>query len=121
MGEYLNLLILRNRRVAALLLAIGAVCLPVGTAAHDVPADSTLRMFVKPEGQRLHVLVRAPMASISDLDWPLQRGNVYLDLARVEPFLRDASTLWIADYLDVYEGVTKLAYPTVVSVRLSTE
>jgi hypothetical protein len=112
---------LRNRRVAVLLLAVSAVYLPVGMLAHDVPADSTLRMFVKPEGERLHVLIRAPMASISDFDWPLHRGSGYLDLARVEPFLRDASTLWIADYLDVYEGATTLSYPTVVSVRLSTE
>jgi hypothetical protein len=119
--DLLNLLDLRNRRVAVLLLAVSAVYLPVGMLAHDVPADSTLRMFVKPEGERLHVLIRAPMASISDFDWPLHRGSGYLDLARVEPFLRDASTLWIADYLDVYEGATTLSYPTVVSVRLSTE
>ena len=74
------------------------------TAAHDIPADSTVRMFVKPDGQRLHVLVRVQMASINDVDWPLRRPTGYLDLARVEPFLRDASTMWIADYMDVYEG-----------------
>ena len=78
-------------------------------------------MFVKPEGQRLHVLVRVQMASINDIDWPLRRPTGYLDLGRVEPFLRDASTMWIADYMDVYEGGTKLAYPTLTSVRLSPE
>jgi len=40
---------------------------------------------------------------------------------RIEPFLRDASTMWIADYMDVYEGGTKLAYPTLTSVGLSPE
>jgi HupE/UreJ protein len=109
-----------NRRGAAFLLAASAVCLPVNVAAHDIPADSTVRMFVKPEGQRLHVIVRVPMASINDVDWPLDRGTGYLDLARLEPFLRDASTMWIGDYLDVYEGTSRLAYPTLTSVRLST-
>jgi len=103
------------------LLALGVLALPLPAFAHDIPADSTVRMFVKPEGQRLHVLVRVPMASINDIDWPLRRPSGYLDLARVEPFLRDASTMWIADYMDAYEGGTKLAYPTLTSVRLSPE
>ena len=112
---------LKNRRSLALLLAIGLLALARSTAAHDIPADSTVRMFVKPDGQRLHVLVRVQMASINDVDWPLRRPTGYLDLARVEPFLRDASTMWISDYMDVYEGGSKLAYPTLTSVRLSPE
>jgi len=112
---------LKNRRVFAVLLAIGLLALPRPASPHDIPADSTVRMFVKPEGERLHVLVRVQMASINDIDWPLRRPTGYLDLARVEPFLRDASTMWIADYMDVYEDGTKLAYPTLTSVRLSVE
>ena len=112
---------LKNRRVFAALLAIGLLAFPWVISAHDIPADSTVRMFIKPEGQRLHVLVRVQMASINDIDWPLRRPTGYLDLARVEPFLRDASTMWVADYMDVFEGGTKLAYPTLTSVRLSPE
>src|SRR6476619_3747879 len=119
--KVLALFSLKNRPVCAVLLAIGLLAMPQRAAAHDIPADSTVRMFVKPEGQRLHVLVRVPMASINDIDWPLRRPTGYLDLARVEPFLRDASTMWIADYMDVYEDGAKLAYPTLTSVRLSTE
>jgi len=80
---------LKNRRGLALLLAIGLLALARSTAAHDIPADSTVRMFFKPDGQRLHVLVRVQMTSINDVDWPLRRPTGYLDLARVEPFLRD--------------------------------
>jgi hypothetical protein len=117
----LSLFPLKNRRCLALLAAIGLLILTHPAAAHDIPADSTVRMFVKPEGHRLHVLVRVQMASINDIDWPLRRPTGYLDLARVEPFLRDASTQWISDYMDVFEGSTKLAYPTLTSVRLSPE
>ena len=102
-------------------MALGLFACPYAARAHSVPVDSTVRMFVKPEGQKLHLLVRMPMASIHDIDWPLQRPTAYLDLTRIDPFLRDAGTLWIADFLDVFEGSTKLAYPTVVSVRLSAE
>ena len=112
---------LKHHRLYVALLAIGLVALPERATAHDVPADSTLRIFVKPEGQKLHVLVRVPMASVNDIDWPLRRPTGFLDLPRVEPFLRDASTQWISDYMDAYEGGTKLAYPTLTSVRLSPE
>jgi hypothetical protein len=87
-------------------------------AAHDIPADTTVRVFIKPDGQRLHMLVRVQMMSINDIDWPQQKDTGYLDLARVEPFLRDASTMWIGDYMDVYENGRKLPYPDVASVRL---
>jgi hypothetical protein len=119
--KVLALFPLKNRPVFAVLLAIGLLAVSEWTAAHDIPAASTVRMFVKPDGQHLRVLVRVQMASINDIDWPLRRPTGYLDLARVEPFLRDASTMWIADYMDVYEDGAKLAYPTLTSVRLSTE
>ena len=112
---------LKSRGRLVLLLAFGLLAPSRPTLAHDIPADSTVRMFIKPDGNRLHVLVRVQMASINDVDWPLRRPTGYLDLARVEPFLRDASTMWIADYMDMYEGATKLAYPALASVRLSPE
>jgi hypothetical protein len=72
----------------------------LGTAsatAHDIPADTTVRAFVKPDGQRLRFLVRVQMASINDVDWP--EGGRHADMARaLDPFLRDAATMWISDY-----------------------
>ena len=90
-------------------------------SAHDIPADTIVRVFVKPEGQRLRFLVRVQMASINDVEWPITKPEGYLDLPVLEPFLRDAATMWIADYLDVYEGSTKLGKPALADVRLSTE
>ena len=76
---------------------------------------------MKPEGQRLRFLVRVQMASINDVEWPITKPEGYLDLPVLEPFLRDAATMWIADYLEVYEGGTKLGKPALSEVRLSTE
>jgi hypothetical protein len=90
-------------------------------SAHDVPADTTVRMFVKPEGFDLHILARVQMASINDVDWPMLKPSGYLDLPRLDPFLTDAGTMWISDYMDVYENGRKLGQPVVSSVRLVPE
>ncbi len=98
---------------AALLLL-----LPARTAAHDIPNDITIQTFLKPEGNRLRLVIRVPLASINDIDWPLQ-GNGTLDLARADRALHDASTQWLAEFIELYEGRTRLAYPRVVDVRAS--
>lgn len=86
--------------------------------AHDIPATVMVRMFVKPEGHRLRVLVRVPLEAMRDISWPV-RGPGYLELDRVEPLLRDAARLWIAGSLEPYEGNTRLDSAEVVAVRLS--
>jgi HupE / UreJ protein len=106
------------RRLTAVLtvgLVLGAVSAP---SAHVIPTDATIQTFLKPQGQVMHVIVRVPLASLLDIEWPLRRLDV-LDLDRISPYLYDASTLWVGDNMDVYEGGTKLAYPRVVSVRAS--
>jgi hypothetical protein len=87
-------------------------------AAHDIPATVIVRMFVKPDGQRLRLLVRVPLEAMRDFQWPIS-GPGYLELGRVDPLLRDASRTWIAGYLDLYEGDTRLGAPDIVAARVS--
>src|ERR1041384_7485730 len=85
--------------VAAVLLAAA-----VSVHAHDIPNDVALQMFAKPEGQRLRILVRVPLAAMRDMDYPTPvRGSGLLDVSKADSTLRDAATLWIADDLEVYE------------------
>ena len=86
-------------------------------SAHDIPADVLVQMVVKPEGNRLRVLLRVPLGSMRDLEFP-QRGP-YLDLGRTRPLLRDAATLWLANSLAIYEGQTRLGKPTLVATQIS--
>jgi HupE / UreJ protein len=93
-------------------------------SAHDIPNDVTIQTFLKPEGQRLRLLVRVPLQAMRDMDYPKPRGTRnadLLDLARAEPTLRDAATLWVSDYLDLYENGAKLPPPRVVSVRAALQ
>ncbi|HSL22748.1 MAG TPA: HupE/UreJ family protein [Vicinamibacterales bacterium] len=92
--------------------------LPRAAAAHDIPADVLVQMFVKPQAERLYLLVRAPLGAMRDVEFPL-RGPGYLDLAKADPSLRDAAILWIASGLEVYEGASLLPAPRVVAARAS--
>jgi hypothetical protein len=96
------------------------VCLAVAAAAsaHDIPTDVTVQAFVKPEGQRLRVLVRVPLKAMRDVQFPL-RGPGFLDLANAGPVLRDAAVLWIAGSLELFEGDTRLGSPGVSGTRVS--
>ena len=91
---------------------------PRPAAAHDVPADVTVQAFLKPEGQRLRLLVRAPLAAMRDVSFPT-RGPVYLDLARADATLRQAADLWIAGALELYEDDTRLPSPRIADARVS--
>jgi len=91
-----------------------------GVSAHDIPNDVTVQVFVKPDGARLHLLVRAPLRACRDVDFP-KRGPGYLDLARADASLRDAATQWISDSVQLYEGDSVLPKPRVVEARVSLE
>jgi len=107
-------------RVTLRLVAVLTFALPSITAAHDIPNDVTVQAFVKPVGERLHLLVRVPLRACRDVDFP-KRGPGYLDLARADASLRDAATLWISEAIQLYEGDRSLPNPRVVEARVSLE
>lgn len=94
--------------------------LPCILSAHDIPADVTVQAFLKPAGDHLEFLVRVPLKAMRDIDFP-KRGPGYLDLTRTQPLLPDASTLWISDAVELYEGDTRLPKPRVAATQVSLE
>jgi len=111
------------RRVrAAFVVTLIAVALAAGArvSAHDIPRDVTVQAFVKPEGQRLRLLVRVPLKAVMDVEFPRRDGE-YLDLARVEPSLRDAARIWLANKIELYEGDARVPDPVIVTTRFSLE
>jgi hypothetical protein len=105
-------------RSLALLALLAAAALPPATRAHDIPNDVKVQAFVKPEGQRLLLLVRVPLGAMNEVDMPL-RGPGYLDLPRAEGALRVAARLWFADNVALFEGDRLLPYPGIAEVRVS--
>ncbi|MEW6320976.1 MAG: HupE/UreJ family protein [Acidobacteriota bacterium] len=107
----------RFRRAAAAALA-GIALLGGATSAHEIPNEVTVYTFIRPEGNRLTFLVRAPMSALRDIDVPLRDGG-YLDLPRIGPSLHDAATLWIGDFVKIYENGQPLGTPEVTAARVS--
>lgn len=106
---------------AGLLGVLGAVLAASpgpARAVHDIPATVIVRMFVKPDGHRLRLLVRVPLEAMRDIQWPIS-GPGYLELGRIDSLLRDAARTWIAEYVELYEGDARLPAPQLVAARVS--
>jgi hypothetical protein len=106
----------RVRLVALLALAVLFSAPPLG--AHEIPSDVIVQAFVKPEGQRLRLLLRVPLAAMRDVEFPVV-GPGYLDLARLDPYLREAAMTWLAGFVHVYEQGRPLPQMELVSARVS--
>jgi hypothetical protein len=100
------------------LLATTLAAFPTAALAHDIPAEVTVQSFLKPAGDRLHLLVRVPLQALRDITFP-ERPPGYLDLPRTEALMPDAATLWLSDFIDLYEGDTRLRKPQSIHTRLS--
>jgi hypothetical protein len=105
-------------RIHRLLLVASLLLLPWRAPAHDIPNDVTVQAFVKPEGAHLHLLVRVPLKAMRDVNFP-ERGSGYLDLARASEVLPEAATVWIADFIELYEYDIRLSKPQTVATRIS--
>src|ERR1700732_4307081 len=105
---------------AAASIAALSVMFSSNANAHEIPNDVTIQAFLKPSGSRAHLLVRVPLKAMRDILFP-EKGTGYLDLERTTPLLADASILWISDFIELYEGSTRLPKPKVVATQISIE
>jgi hypothetical protein len=89
-----------------------------GAGAHDIPTDVRINVFLRPAGDRLELLMRVPLAAMGDVDIPT-RGPGYLDIARADQALHDATRLWLIDNIEVYEDGVRLPAPRIARARVS--
>ena len=99
-------------------LAAVANLLPMAVRSHEPPNDVSVQLLVRPAGDRLQLLVRAPLEAMQDVDFPTF-GAGYLDVARADPQLNHAAKVWLADAIDVYEGERRVGPVAIVAVRAS--
>jgi hypothetical protein len=105
---------------AAAIMAALLLSLPPGTFAHTIPNDVTLQAFVKPDGAHLYLLVRVPLKAMSDMEFP-EREPGSLDLARVDPTLREGATRYVSDAIELYENDSRLLNPQIIDTRVALE
>jgi len=101
-------------------IAISGLLIAIGAAAHDIPNDVTVQMFLRPGGDKVDLLVRVPVKAMRDTDFP-KLGPGYLDLARADQFLQDAATVWLVRAVEMYDGDVRIAEPRLMAVRASLE
>jgi hypothetical protein len=102
-------------------LLLAAVAAGAGVAdapAHEIPRDVTVRAFVRPEGNRLLLIVRVPLEAMRDIEFPL-RGAGFLDLAAADPHLRHAAEQWLGASVRLYQDRAYLGPGRLAAVRVS--
>jgi len=101
-----------------LLAAVACLALTARPSAHEIPSDVRVQIFVVPKGDRLQLVVRAPIAAMNEIDWPTT--GVFLDLGRADATLRQGATDWIGSRVDLYEGDRRLGRPSLVAVTAAS-
>ncbi|MCB1645740.1 MAG: HupE/UreJ family protein [Pseudomonadales bacterium] len=87
-------------------------------AAHEIPERVQVRMFIKMDPEHITVLVRIPLESVRDIDFP-QYGPGFLKFPEASEFLEDAAVLWVVDELQLLQDGETLAAGELSNVRLS--
>jgi HupE / UreJ protein len=105
-----------GRSFVSLLAVILGVIVSAPATAHDIPDEILLRGFVKPEGDRLHFLVRVPLVMLASMSLP-KRGPGYLDLPQIDDKLL-ASAAAAAKEIQLYENGNPLT-PGRLAARIS--
>jgi hypothetical protein len=101
---------------AVLTVVIGAALSPAPAAGHDIPDQIVLRAFVKPDAERLHFLVRVPLAMLMSIGMP-KRGPGYLSLGQLDDSMARAADA-TARGIRLYENGVQLA-PRASRARIS--
>ncbi len=102
-----------GRAVAAVMLL---AMLAPGAHGHDIPDQIILHGYVKPEGDRLHFLVRVPLVMLLNLNLP-KRGPGFLALDRIDDALTRAAEATAREIV-LFENGRQLE-PGTVRARIS--
>ncbi len=91
---------------------------PQSIRAHDIPADVTVQLYVRPDGPSVRALVRVPLESMRDVILPT-RGPGFLELPTAHEAARVAAELWVANGVRLFEDGRNLGRPAMTAVQVS--
>lgn len=94
--------------------------LAITAAAHDIPRDATVHAFLRPEGQQLQLLFRAPLGVIRDTSFPSDATG-YLNIELLDRVLPIFIVSQIGGPIEVYEENRRLPVPRVRATQISLE
>ena len=109
-------------RLAPALVALVLVIQAARPAAHDIPSSVVVQAFARPEGTRLTMLLRVPLVSMRDFNFPAHPGlldSPMLDVGKAAPMLKTAAELWLVPAMPMFENGAPLPAPEVIATRIS--
>jgi hypothetical protein len=101
-----------------LVAAVACAAFAARPAAHEIPSDVRVQIFVVPKGDRLQLVVRAPIAAMNEIEWPTT--GEFLNLAGADAALQHAAREWIGSRIDLYEEDRRLGRPSLIAVTASS-
>jgi hypothetical protein len=94
--------------------------LAAAASAHEIPRDAAVHAFIKPAGQRLQLILRAPLGVLRDIAFP-EDARGYLMVEQLAPQLPNLVAAQIGSTIELYEQDRRLALPRVVATQVSLE
>ena len=107
------------RAISVMFLLMLAVVLPKGVVADEIPLRVAVQAFVKPENDRLNVLMRVPMDALVEAQFPL-RGEVgFVIFSQARGAMESAANNEILQAVQLFEGDRLLQPATLEAVRIA--
>jgi len=100
--------VVRGLACPAMAAALGLALLSNAAPAHDIPNEIVLNGFVKPDGERLHFILRVPLIMLTSMNLP-KRGPGYLALDRIDEALQKSLEA-TAKEIELYEDGKRLTH-----------
>ena len=100
------------------LIVAGIVHLPEQLKAHEIPNDIIVQAYLKADGAVANLAIRVPLEAMRDMNFPIH-GPGYLELDQISELTLDAAEIWLANFIDVYEGQRKIEDWRIADTRIS--
>lgn len=85
----------------------------------EIPQRVSIQAFIKPEGDKLNLLMRVPMDAMGGIQWPLRGEIGFLIFSQAEDAKEDAAYNTLLRSIQVFEDDRLLEQPVVEASRIA--
>lgn len=110
---------LRGLTLFLLVLTVIMVSRPNVSLADEIPLRVSVQAFVKPEDERLRVLMRVPMDALGDISFPVRGQPGNLIFSEAGPAMEAAAESYVLRSIQFFEGETLLQDREIEALRIS--
>ena len=89
-----------------------------GALSHEIPNDVVVRTIIKPDEEKINLLIRVPLEAMRDMNFPIT-GPGYLELEKMPELTMDAAEIWLGNFIDIYEEKNKIKDWQIEKTRIS--